>query len=364
MVVRASRPSSRRYRFLLLAVVLLAPALGQAHALRLSRGDWALEPGTVEARLTFFRGELPMLAPDGLDEAAVEAAALHRVASAVEVRAAGAPCALARSASHAVEEDGVRFELRWRCPAAAARWSVILPFLAQLSPGHTHLARVDAGGHTVERVARASAPGFEVEATPSVLSEAGRFLCLGMEHIFTGWDHLAFLLGLLLLGGSLSQLAGIVSSFTLAHSVTLALAALGVVTIPSSIVEPAIAASVVAVAAENLWALRSGGAASARVAEAVRRRWRLTFCFGLVHGFGFASALQELALPRAALAAGLVSFNLGVELGQLLVILATVPLLRLSRRHTLARVRAAPALSWALAGLGVLWLGERIAALA
>ena len=347
----------------LLAVVLLVPAMGEAHALRLSRGDWSFERDAVDARLTFFKGELPTLAPDGLDEAAVQTVALHRLASAVGVRAAGAPCELVRSASHPVEEDGVRFDLRWRCPPAGTRWSVQLPILAELSPGHTHLARVDAGGHTVERVARASAPGFEVEATPSVLSEAGRFLRLGMEHIFTGWDHLAFLLGLLLLGGSLPQLAGIVSSFTLAHSVTLALAALGVVSIPASIVEPAIAASVVAVAAENLWALRPGAGASARVAEAVRRRWRLTFCFGLVHGFGFASALQELALPRGALAAGLVSFNLGVELGQLLVILAAVPLLRLARRQPVARVRAAPALSWALAALGVLWLGERITAL-
>ncbi len=361
MVVPASRPSSRRHGSFLLAVVLLAPAVGQAHALRLSRGDWSFEQGTVEARLTFFKGELPLLAPDGLDDAALQAAALRHVASSVEVRAAGAPCELARSASHPVEEDGVRLDLRWRCPGAAPRWRVALPFLAELSPGHTHLARVNAGGHTVERVARGSAPGFEVVATPSVLSEAGRFFRLGMEHIFTGWDHLAFLLGLLLLGGSLSRLAGIVSSFTLAHSVTLGLAALGVVTIPSSIVEPAIAASVVAVAAENLWALRPGGDASARVAEAVRRRWRLTFCFGLVHGFGFASALQELALPRAALAAGLVSFNLGVETGQLLVILAAVPLLRLVRRRAVARVPAT--LSWALAGLGVLWLGERIVGL-
>ena len=346
----------------LLAVVLLVPALGQAHALRLSRGDWSFQQGTVDARLTFFRGELPMLAADGLDEASVQTAALHRLASAVEVRAAGVPCELARSASHPVEEDGVRFDLRWRCRGAATRWSVLLPFLAELSPGHTHLARVDAGGRTVERIARASAPGFEVEETPSVLSEAGRFLRLGMEHIFTGWDHLAFLLGLLLLGGSLSRLAGIVSSFTLAHSVTLGLAALGVVTIPSSIVEPAIAASVVAVAVENLWALRPGGDATGRVAEAVGRRWRLTFCFGLVHGFGFASVLQELALPRAALAVGLVSFNLGVESGQLLVILAAVPLLRLARPRTVAHLPAR--LSWALAGLGVLWLGERLAGLA
>lgn len=356
MGVRAARPPTR---LVLLAVLVLVPAMGQAHALRLSRGEWSFEPGSVEARLTFFQGELPMLAPDGRDEAA----AVRYLASDAEVDAAGARCTLVAHSARPVEEDGTRLDLRWRCPTQASRWTVRLPFLAELSPGHTHLARVNAGGHVVERVARASAPSFDVEATQSVLDEASRFLRLGVEHIFTGYDHLAFLLGLLLLGGSLRQLSGIVSSFTLAHSVTLALAALDVVTIPPSIVEPAIAASVVAVAAENLWALRPGGDSSSRVSEAIRRRWRLTFCFGLVHGFGFASALQQLRLPRAALAAGLVSFNLGVELGQLLLVLAAVPLLRVLRRGTALRIPAAPALSWSIAGLGLLWLGERIAGL-
>jgi len=360
--VGPARPSRGIVPALLIAV-LLAPGTGDAHALRLSRGDWTLDPGEATARLTFFRGELPMLAPDGLDDAAAEAAALRRIAGAIEVRAAGARCDLVRTALHPVEGDGVAIDLRWRCPAAAPRWTVELPFLAELSSGHTHLARVTASGRTVERVARASAPSFAVEATPSVLHEAGRFLRLGVEHIFTGYDHLAFLLGLLLLGGSLRQLAGIVSSFTLAHSVTLGLAALGVVSIPSSVVEPAIAASVVAVAVENLWALRPGPDASRHVQEAIRLRWRLTFCFGLVHGFGFASALQDLGLPRAALAAGLVSFNLGVELGQLTLVLAVVPVLRALRRRPGLRAPAAPALSWTIAALGIVWLGQRIAGL-
>jgi len=352
-------PARLPIRLLLLAALVVAPTAVQAHALRLSRGDWSFEPGTVQASLTFFRDELPMLAPDGLGDAA----ALDHLASSAEVLAAGERCALSSRSTKPVEEDGVRVDLRWRCPDQASRWAVRLPFLAELSPGHTHLARVTSGSHVVERVARASAPGFDVEATPSVLDQAGRFLRLGVEHIFTGYDHLAFLLGLLLLGGSLRQLAGIISSFTLAHSVTLAVAALGLVSIPSSVVEPAIAASVVAVAAENLWALRRGGDVSTRVAEAVRRRWRLTFCFGLVHGFGFASALQDLALPRAALAAGLVSFNLGVELGQLLLVLAAVPVLRALRRGNARQLFAAPALSASIAVLGLVWLGERIAGL-
>jgi len=117
---------------------------------------------------------------------------------------------------------------------------------------------------------------------------------------------------------------------------------------------------VVAVAVENLWALRPGGDTSRRIDDAIRRRWRLTFCFGLVHGFGFASALQELGLPRAALAAGLVSFNLGVELGQLLLVVAAIPLLHALRRGPILR---SPALSLSIAVLGIVWFGQRIAGL-
>lgn len=352
-------PARLRLRLLLLAGLALAPASARAHALRLSRGDWSLGAGSVQAELTFFRDELPILAPDGLDTGA----AVDRIAGSAEVLAASEPCTLVGRSARAVEEDGLRVDLRWRCPGQASRWTVRLPFLGDLTPGHTHLARVTAGGHPVERVARASSPAFEVQATPSVLDEASRFLRLGVEHIFTGYDHLAFLLALLLLGGSLRQLAGIISSFTLAHSVTLALAALGLLSIPASLVEPAIAASVVAVAVENLWALRPGGDTAARIVEAIRRRWRLTFCFGLVHGLGFASALEDLHLPRAALAAGLVSFNLGVELGQLMLVLAAVPVLRAIRRGGARRLPAPPALSWSIAGLGLLWLGERLTGL-
>jgi hypothetical protein len=348
---------------LLTVTAVLGPTTGYAHALTISRGEWTMEPGRVEAQLTFFRGELPLLAPDGLDQGATQEAARERLASTAEVRVAGQRCALRGSSLRHVEEDGARIQLEWRCPGTGNRWTVSLPVLAELSPGHTHLARVTAGGRTVERIARASAPSFEVEARPSVLHEAGRFFRLGVEHIFTGYDHLAFLLGLLLLGGSLRQLAAIVSSFTLAHSVTLAVAALGLVALPASVVEPAIAASVVAVAAENLWALGRGGDPARRIDEAVGRRWRLTFVFGLVHGFGFAGALRKLELPRAALAAGLVSFNLGVESGQLLLVLVALPLLRALGQGTGAGRRGAPALSWSIAGLGLVWFCQRITGL-
>jgi hydrogenase/urease accessory protein HupE len=141
------------------------------------------------------------------------------------------------------------------------------------------------------------------------LAVAGRFLPAGLHHILIGPDHLLFLIGLLLLGGSLRRLALVVTAFTVAHSLTLSLAVLGVVSPPARLVEPAIALSIAYVGADNLM-VRGGRDL---------RAW-IAFGFGLVHGLGFANVLREMDLPRRALGLSLVSFNLGVEVGQLLVI--------------------------------------------
>jgi hypothetical protein len=139
---------------------------------------------------------------------------------------------------------------------------------------------------------------------------------LGVEHILTGWDHLLFLLGLLLPGGGVLALAKIITAFTVAHSITLSLAVLDVVTLPDRLIEAVIALSIAAVAAENVF-LRT----------TVRRRWIVSLCFGLVHGFGFSSALRELGLPAHGLLLSLGGFNVGVELGQALVVAVALPLL-------------------------------------
>jgi hypothetical protein len=149
----------------------------------------------------------------------------------------------------------------------------------------------------------------------------GSFVVLGVEHILTGYDHLLFLLGLLLRGGSWLVLAKIVTAFTLAHSVTLALAVLNIVVLPDRLVEAVIALSIAFVAAENIF-----------LRPVVSRRWLVSFCFGLVHGFGFSSALRELGLPTQGLALALFGFNAGVELGQGLVVAVALPLLALVRR--------------------------------
>jgi HupE / UreJ protein len=139
-------------------------------------------------------------------------------------------------------------------------------------------------------------------------SQVGSFIVLGIEHILTGYDHLLFLLALLALGGSFGYLLKVVSAFTIAHSVTLTLATLDIISLPPRFIESIIALSIAYVAAENLWRKRE---------QAERWRWLLTFVFGLVHGMGFAGILQEMQIPKSSLAISLVSFNVGVELGQL-----------------------------------------------
>lgn len=144
------------------------------------------------------------------------------------------------------------------------------------------------------------------------LQQVTSFIQLGIEHIWTGYDHILFLISLLMLGGELGYLIKVVTAFSLSHSLTLTLAVLNIVSVPSRWVEIAIALSIGYVAAENLWRK-----------EPDRSRWQLAFAFGLIHGLGFSSALQELELPRNNLAVSLISFSAGIEIGQISIVLLT-----------------------------------------
>ena len=184
---------------------------------------------------------------------------------------------------------------------------------------------------------------------------------IGIAHIWTGYDHLAFVLGLLLvLELSLSRrLLLTITAFTLAHSLTLALAVLGVARVHSAPVEACIALSVLLVAREALHDRRT----------AIRRwPWLAAGVFGLVHGLGFASALAELGLPRASLARSLVSFNVGVELGQLAVVLVAVGVVALGRRlvgeRRIVGMRIHGAACYGLGALAAWWLLHRVVELA
>ena len=173
------------------------------------------------------------------------------------------------------------------------------------------------------------------------------FVRLGVEHILSGWDHLLFLLGLLLPGGGLLALLKIVTAFTIAHSVTLSLAVLDVVVVPDRAVEAVIALSIAAVAAENIF-----------LRPSVTRRWMVSFAFGLVHGVGFSSALREIGLPSDGLVLALFGFNAGVELGQALVVAVALPALLLLRRQGWER-RMIRVSSMAILLVGLLLFVER-----
>ena len=254
-----------------------------------------------------------------------------------------------RSSSDA---NSVHFLLEF-AGSSATELRISAPVLASLPRGHKQFCSVydESKRLLAERMLSAEARELTIDLrnnsgnTRSIVD----FLLLGIEHIVTGYDHLAFLFALLLAGGSLRGNTKIITSFTVAHSLTLALATLGVIAVSPRIVEPVIAASVVFVGLENLFRRR------------LTARWLVTFVFGLVHGLGFASALRELGVggPGAGVAIPLLSFNLGVELAQIAIAALILPLVwRLQRRPTFT-LKHAPALSLLIACAGLYWLLAR-----
>lgn len=193
-----------------------------------------------------------------------------------------------------------------------------------------------------ERIANVTLDGAEQP------KGAASFFLLGVEHIATGYDHLLFLLALILCGGNLVQLLKIITAFTLAHSITLGAAALDIVTLPSVLVESVIALSIAYVAFENLFPR-----------FAISRRWTISFLFGLVHGFGFSSVLKEIGLPRDSLLLSLLNFNLGVEAGQLAAVVIIVPLL-IQLRKTPWEEKTVRALSLIVLVVGITLFIQRI----
>ncbi len=189
---------------------------------------------------------------------------------------------------------------------------------------------------------------------------------MGVEHIGaapsewkgpTGWhlpdgiDHILFLLALILSGGSVLALVKTVTGFTVGHSITLALASLGILTFPSRLIESAIALSIAYVAAETIFVKQP------------KHRWRLALGFGLVHGFGFANALTELELKGAVLVKALLGYNLGVELGQIAIVLLLAPVLAVLLRKSAVRSYAVPACAAVIMVAGTYWFVQRAFAL-
>jgi len=227
-----------------------------------------------------------------------------------------------------------------------------VPALELLPRGHRQFATVTAGAHQLGE-ALLAAPAvrlrYVVEGAPAAIPARPAFAAyvrLGIEHVLTGYDHVLFLLALLVAVRSRARAVGIVTAFTAAHSLTLALAALGAMALPAVLVECAIAATVAAVGAENL------------LRREPRHRVGAAFGFGLIHGFGFAGCLQQLTVGTGrGMVPPLLGFNLGVELGQLLLLAAALPVWLLLPQRTGAAMRTL--LSAAVLAIGLWWLMQR-----
>lgn len=220
-------------------------------------------------------------------------------------------------------------------------------------PRHRTFLNIRAGGQ-VQRTEIFSGPAAALEVPLNVTQSRWQVFCTfvaqGLHHIFIGPDHILFVIGLLLLGGGVRKLLGIITAFTLAHSITLGLATFHILSPPARVIEPTIALSIVIV---GLHALLGKGARDPRL-------W-LAFGFGLIHGFGFAFALEELSLPRSALGLSLLAFNGGVELGQGCIILLCAPLLAWVKFHwplLSQRLIATAALGLTMAG--TFWFCQRL----
>jgi hypothetical protein len=289
------------------------------------------------------------------------------VRSRVSIAAGGEACPLA-GAGHAVDRhvDGAYAVLRLegRCAADAPAITVDYRLLFDVDALHRGLVQyVGADGETRSLVLSVSSPRASLSARTSATAQAFAYLAHGVHHILGGFDHLLFLLSLLLpavlvwrnrawspaasFNACLIDAAKIVTAFTVAHSLTLGVAVLGLVSLPSRFVESAIAISVVFAALNNLRPV------------VLRARTLAAFAFGLVHGFGFAGALGELGLPDGALVLSLASFNVGVEVGQLAVAALFLPIAFGLRSTTLYRSFVVKAGSTAIALVALLWFVER-----
>ena len=250
------------------------------------------------------------------------------------------------------------------CPGAAGALGLQYRLLFDLDSLHRGLLRLTLDGATYTTVLSPTSGVVQFgDAQATRWTHFSQYLVEGIWHIWIGFDHILFLLSLLLpavlvlqmgrwqgvtsFGVAVREVLWVVTSFTAAHSITLSLAALGLVSLPSRLVESAIALSVVLAAANNLWP----------VVE--RRRWLVAFGFGLIHGFGFASVLAELGLPADALVLSLLGFNVGVEVGQMAIVAGFLPV-AFMLRNTLFYVRGVFVLgSWLTMLVALIWLLER-----
>jgi hydrogenase/urease accessory protein HupE len=354
--------------FLLAGIMLLFGVSAPAHQVNLSTARVVLgKDRSVAVEVTLKGSDADRLAGtkifdaqhDEVDPARVAASAAAIVAyihAHLAVTGVDGKACAAGDAALVPDGDGIIFRNNYACRDVPGDIVYRSTVLTEKDSTARQIVLVGEGSGEQQALLDASNTGITLSAPAlSWLATMQRYLVTGIEHIFLGYDHIAFLVAVVLWARRLFPVIKIVTAFTVAHSITLSLAALDIVVIPSGIVEPAIAASIVFVAVENFFS------------RDIDRRWRVTFAFGLIHGFGFASALREFGLPPNAVAAALAAFNIGVEIGQVAIVSIVVPALigldRLMATDRTKPARAASlvyAMSLAIGLLGSYWFVTRV----
>ncbi len=331
-----------------------------AHAPGLSSSDFVLNDNGVDATITFSLQDIEAFSPMDKDGDA-EISDTERDAAKPEIAAL-----IARELQLTLNEQVVkpttsgnvsfddqnnaRVELHYE--PAATHLRMQLSFLDKLPAGHKQFVTIkDTTGKSIsEKMLSQQDNAIELNLSETVNSSMFKdFFVLGVEHILTGYDHLLFLFSLLVVTRNFWSAIGIITFFTIAHSITLGLAGLNIVTLPSTVVEPLIAATIIYVGVENIIRKEPKG-----------RKW-LTFSFGLIHGFGFASVLQEMGIGNAE--SGILvprfSFNLGVETGQIIVTSLTLPVIWWLHAKPQINQQLVPICSVLVCMAGGYWLVER-----
>ncbi len=361
----------RRFELVLCLAALWLANVGAAlaHDPGLSSATVQLDTNKLEAVLVFAlldAAQIVEIDKDGNGqitkaELAQATAELQSTATgALEVSLDHQPVSATEARCHFDGNDNATIYVRF--PATSFTNLVIRSkWLAMLQPGHrqTFSLQNPAGEVLAQRLLSPNSDSVTIEMDPTKAAQRlepqrisfADFLVMGVRHIWTGYDHLLFLFGLLIVTRNFASSVKIITCFTIAHSITLAVATLSLIKIPGRFVEPMIAASIVYVGIENLFR-----------GDDPKGRWLLTLGFGLIHGFGFASVLKEFGVGAngTSIAVPLVAFNLGVELGQIAIAAIVLPLIWKLRTYPMFVARCVPACSVLVALLGSYWFVERI----
>jgi hydrogenase/urease accessory protein HupE len=340
---------------LAVGLILFGTLSSRAHDPGLSSAKLTFQGGTLRAILTFAPGDMEAMA----NGEKPDLARLETMASqSLEIWFDGRQALPLEAKALRLANKDVEFELLFHA-SSANRLRVRSLLLNHLPFGHRqYFALIAANGATLaEKLLSGSNQDVDVILASDALGTAStshpfsEFLEMGIKHILTGYDHLLFLFALLIGCKRISSVVKVITAFTIAHSISLALATLGWVEIPSHVVEPLIAATIVYVGISNL-----------RRGQVVSHRVLLTFGFGLIHGFGFAGALREMGVGSngGAVAVPLLAFNSGVEMGQMMVAAVILPILWRLKDRSQFTLRWAPACSVVIALAGGFWFIQRV----